>query len=104
MHDAFWKSQNSSPTLNRLEVATKARPRHLRSLGKRSRSQDHHDAEELVEQINPSGAKAKSDLRRLLNIKDEAQYGVFHVSGTERRAALRQANALLDFAERIAES
>lgn len=71
------------------------------ALGRRSRSQDHHGAEELVQTIQPGGAKATADLRRLLNIKDEAQYGVMHVSGAEMRSAIRQAKALLAFAERI---
>ena len=67
-------------------------------LGRRSRSQDHHDAERLLAEIVPGGRDAAKDLRRLLDLKDAAQYGVMHVSATELRSALRRARALLNFA------
>jgi hypothetical protein len=70
-------------------------------LGRRSRSQDHHDAERLLAEILPGGRDAAKDLRRLLDLKDAAQYGVMHVSATELRAALRRARALLRFAADI---
>jgi hypothetical protein len=71
------------------------------ALLKRSRSQNHHDAEKLVEQVEPGGEKAALDLRRLLNLKDEAQYGVIHVSDRELRGALRRGRELLTFAQRV---
>ncbi len=64
-------------------------------LGRRSRSQDHHDAERLLAEIVPKGRDAAKDLRRLLDLKDAAQYGVIHVSATELRPALRRARALV---------
>lgn len=67
-------------------------------LGRRSRSQDHHDAERLLADIVPAGREAAKDLRRLLDLKDAAQYGVMHVSSAELRTALRRARALLSFA------
>jgi hypothetical protein len=67
-------------------------------LGRRSRSQDHHDAERLLAEIVPRGRDAAKDLRRLLDLKDAAQYGVIHVSATELRSALRRASALVLFA------
>jgi hypothetical protein len=67
-------------------------------LGRRSRSQDHHDAERLLAEIVPAGRDAAKDLRRLLDLKDAAQYGVMHLSTTELRSALRRARALLRFA------
>jgi hypothetical protein len=67
-------------------------------LGRRSRSQDHHDAERLLAEIVPKGRDAAKDLRRLLDLKDAAQYGVIHVSATELRSALRRARALVLFA------
>jgi hypothetical protein len=67
-------------------------------LGRRSRSQDHHDAERLLSEIVPDGRNAAKDLRRLLDFKDAAQYGVMHMSATELRSALRRARSLLDFA------
>lgn len=80
-------------------------PRHAASdavccarLGRRSRSQDHHDAERLLAEIVPGGRAAAKDLRRLLDLKDAAQYGVMHVSATELRSALRRARSLVGFA------
>src|ERR1039458_5427308 len=58
--------------------------------GTRSRSQDHHDAEKIVAQVRPGGDKAALDLRRLLDLKDAAQYGVIHVSASDLRAAVRR--------------
>jgi hypothetical protein len=71
------------------------------ALGKRSRSADHHDAERLLEQVASHGPKAALDLRRLLNLKDQAQYGVIHVSNRELQGALRRAHELLAMAERL---
>ncbi len=72
-----------------------------KALGRRSRSQDHREAEILVAQIVPDGRDAASSLRRLLNLKDEAHYGFFNVGGTHLRAALRQAQALVSFADAV---
>ena len=44
------------------------------------------------------GRDAAKDLRRLLDLKDAAQYGVIHVSAAELRSALRRARALVLFA------
>lgn len=73
-------------------------------LGRRSRSQDHHDAERLLSEIVPGGRDAAKDLRRLLDLKDAAQYGAIHISATELRAALRRARTLLAFAIQAARS
>jgi hypothetical protein len=72
-----------------------------KALGVRSRSQDHHDAEELIGQIEPGGKDAVNDLRRLLNMKDEAQYGFYNVSGGDIRRVLHQAAELVRFAEDV---
>lgn len=71
------------------------------TLGRRSRSQDHHDAEDLLGDVVPGGSEAAKQLRRLLNLKDTAQYGFIHIGGQDLRAVLRQARALTDFAEGI---
>jgi hypothetical protein len=42
-------------------------------LGRRSRSDDHHDAESLLEQIAPGGKRAASHLRQLIEVKDTAR-------------------------------
>lgn len=71
------------------------------ALGRRSRGQDHRQATELVEQVAPEGAQAANALRRLMNLKDEAQYGFFDVGGQDLQSALRQAKTLLDFAAEV---
>ena len=72
-----------------------------KALGRRSRGQDHHAAEDLVRQIEPGGKDAANALRRLINMKDEAHYGLHDVSGRDLQAAVRQSKALVRFAERI---
>lgn len=67
-------------------------------LGRRSRSQDHHDAERLLAEIASGGRDAAKELRRLLDVRDTAQYGVVHLSASELRSALRRAQALVGFA------
>jgi hypothetical protein len=71
-----------------------------RALGRRSRAQDHRAATKLVEQITPGGRQAAAALNRLLNLKDEAQYGMFDVSAKDLKSALRQAALLVQFAEK----
>ena len=72
-----------------------------KALGRRSRGQDHHAAEDLVRQIEPGGKDAANALRRLINMKDEAHYGLLDVSGKDLQAAARQSRALVRFAESI---
>lgn len=72
-----------------------------KALGRRSRGQDHHEAEDLLRQIEPGGNRAATTLRRLVNLKDDAHYGFFDVSGQDLQAAIRQAARLVDFAEAV---
>jgi hypothetical protein len=67
----------------------------------RSRSQDHHDAEDLVEQITPGGRQAASKLRQLLGLKDTAHYGLIAVTAPQLKRALRHASALVEFADEV---
>jgi hypothetical protein len=67
-------------------------------LGRRSRSQDHHDAESLLQQIVPEGHEAAQRLRRLLDLKDSAHYGVIHLSRGQLKTAMRQAATLVELA------
>jgi hypothetical protein len=53
----------------------------------------------LSDEIVPAGRDAAKELRRLLDLKDAAQYGVMHVSATELRSALRRARSLVRFAD-----
>lgn len=72
-----------------------------KSLGRRSRSQDHRDAVTLVRQVAPGGSDAAKQLERLLGIKDQTQYGFEDVGGQRFEAARRQARALVAFAEQV---
>lgn len=71
------------------------------ALGERSRSQNHRDAEALLEQITPGGAEAATALRELIDLKDASHYGFSGVGTGELKRALRRARKLLDFAERV---
>lgn len=70
------------------------------ALGERSRSEDHRDAVDLVKQVAPGGTDAAKKLQRLLTLKDESQYGFAGIGGQKHEAAIRQARALVDFAEK----
>jgi hypothetical protein len=70
------------------------------ALGERSRSEDHRDAVNLVKQVAPGGPDAANALQRLLDLKDESQYGFGGMSRQKHEVAIRQAKALVEFAER----
>ncbi len=72
-----------------------------KALGRRSRGQDHRAAVGVVEEIRPDGRQAAQWLSRLLDLKDEAHYGLSDVGGPKLKAALRQANDLITFAEEV---
>lgn len=69
-----------------------------KALQERSRSQNHRDAERLLNQIKPGGRDAAGDLRELLNLKDKAQYGFLAMSVPEVRKVMRRASRLVEFA------
>jgi hypothetical protein len=48
-----------------------------------------------------SSNQAANSLRRLLNLKDEAHYGLLDVSGQDLKTALRQAEDMVTFAEKV---
>jgi hypothetical protein len=66
-----------------------------------TRSDNHHDAELLLEQITPRGKQAAGALRRLIDIKDTAHYGFIDVSATQLKRCLLQATHLVEFAEEV---
>jgi hypothetical protein len=70
-------------------------------LGRRSRSENHHDAEVLLEEITPGGKKAANQLRQLIDIKDAAHYGLISVTAAQLKRSLRQAEHLVRFAEEV---
>lgn len=71
------------------------------ALGRRSRSDNHHDAEALLAEITPGGKDAAKHLRQLIGIKDTAHYGFISITPAQLKRALRQAQQLVDFAERV---
>jgi hypothetical protein len=62
-----------------------------KALGRRSRGQDHHNAEALLEQIEPGGKNAANAMRRLINLKDEAHYGFYYMVTQDSKSAFTQA-------------
>ena len=71
------------------------------ALGERARGQDHHDAEVVVARVPAVGEEMSKALRRLLNLKDEAHYGMLYVSRQKTATALRSSRRLLELAERV---
>lgn len=71
------------------------------ALGRRSRSDNHHDAERLLVKITPGGKKAASQLRQLIDLKDAAHYGFITVTTKQLKRSLRQAEHLVEFAEKV---
>lgn len=71
------------------------------ALGERARGQDHQLAARLVAKVSPGGPEMSKQLRRLLDIKDGAHYGMVFVSAQKARAAIRQARNLTEAAEPI---
>jgi hypothetical protein len=59
--------------------------------------QDHRQAADLLAQVAGSDDAVKG-VRRLLDLKDTANYGVIHVGSQDLRVALRAARAVLDCA------
>jgi hypothetical protein len=72
-----------------------------KALGQRSRGQDHHDAEALLELIEPGGKSAANAMRRLINLKDEAHYGFHNVATQDLKSAFTQAQRLIRFAREV---
>lgn len=71
------------------------------ALGRLSRRDDHYDAEGLLADIVPGGQDAATALRRLIERKDKAQYGMVHPSGEDVKTTMRQAGRPLAFARAV---
>jgi hypothetical protein len=54
---------------------------------------------DLVRQVAPGGPDAANALQRLLNLKDESQYGFGGMGRQKHGVAIRQAKALVEFAQ-----
>ena len=70
-----------------------------RRLGRIHRGDNHRAASELLQQATPDGAKLASTFLRLIDVKDEAHYGVTVVSARKARDTLRWARQLVDRAQ-----
>lgn len=55
----------------------------------------------LVRQVAGVGHAASKELRSLIALKDNAQYGFYSVGGHELRGALRRARRLVELAEAV---
>lgn len=71
------------------------------SLGVHSRGQDHKQAVALLGTVVPGGSAMASDLDRLLDLKDNAHYGVLGGAHTEARSAVAQAKRIVTAARAI---
>ena len=71
------------------------------ALGERSRGQDHRQAEQLVATVLPHGPQMAKDLKRLLERKDNAHYGVISTTEKEARDMLGWAKRLVGDAQRV---
>lgn len=70
-------------------------------LGRRSRSDDHRDAEALLREVTPGGKRAAPQLRKLITLKDAAHYGFVSVTTPQLKQSIRQAQRLVEFAENV---
>lgn len=75
-----------------------------KALGRRYRGQDHREAAGLLERVTPGGRQAANSLSRLVDLKDEAHYGLFDIATKDLKSALRQASSLVQFASEILQS
>ena len=92
---AFWSVAASLAVLAGIAASDAAC---CSALGRRSRGDDHRDAEGLLATVLPDGREAAAALRRLIDLKDKAQYGIIHVSKADLETALKQAERLVAFA------
>ncbi len=73
-------------------------------MGARARGRSHAEAVELLGTVEPRGADMAKDLQRLLNRKDDSQYGLAFVSAGEASRMVGWANRLLGHARRAVEA
>ena len=70
-------------------------------LGERSRGQDHRQVEQLVATVLPHGPQMAKDLRRLLERKDNAHYGVISLTENEARDMVGWAKRMVGDGQRV---
>ncbi len=71
------------------------------ALKQRARGQDHEEAVALLQLVNPGGDQLARDLRRLLGLKGNAQYGMLILPGDEAESAVTWARRLVAGARQI---
>ncbi|HEY1734614.1 MAG TPA: hypothetical protein VGG23_09215 [Acidimicrobiales bacterium] len=65
-------------------------------IGRRHRGDDHRGASELLKTATPDGSRLATTLSRLLDLKNEAHYGVMVVSARKALDAVRWATTLVN--------
>jgi hypothetical protein len=73
-------------------------------LGVRARAQSHAEAVELLGTVEPHGADMAKDLQRLLNRKDDSQYGLTFVSSAEASRMVGWVKRVLGHSRRAVEA
>jgi hypothetical protein len=73
-------------------------------LGLRARGQSHVEAVEILATVEPRGPDMAKDLQRLLNRKDDSQYGLAFVSAGDAGRMVTWAKRLVAHARRAVES
>ena len=73
-------------------------------LGKRSRGEAHSQAADVLATVSPDGEKMAKDLRRLVNRKDNAHYGLSFASRREAESMVGWARRLLVLAAKAVEA
>jgi hypothetical protein len=74
-----------------------------RRIGAIHRGDDHRAAAELLRTATPDGNKLAATFQRLIDMKDEAHYGVTMVSAQRARSAVRWASQLVARAQDVIE-
>jgi hypothetical protein len=70
----------------------------------RARGDDHRQAVRLVDTVHPHGAEMAKDLARLLDRKDQAQYGLHMVGDGDAKKMVGWARRLVAHARAIVEA
>lgn len=68
-------------------------------LGERHRGRDHAGALALLRTVEPGGHQLSNDLKRLLDRKDDAHYGLLSVSSNDERDMVEWARRMVEHAK-----
>ena len=70
-------------------------------LGKRSRAQDHGQAEDLIATIEPNGKAMAKKFGEVVIAKDDSHYGLALVSSSKAKSMVTKAEALTKWAAKV---